>query len=78
MVRVHYRPQMRADIRDKYWQIFLKSFVGGIGWAAGITIGFALLATLLGFILNRLGGLPVVGRFFASLIDVTETALKSR
>lgn len=69
---------MKVNIKDKYCQVFLKSFIGGIGWAAGITIGFALLATLLGFILNRLGGLPVVGRFFASLIDVTETALKSR
>ncbi|MBU1200753.1 hypothetical protein KJ953_04485 [Patescibacteria group bacterium] len=38
---------------------FSSSFIGGIGWAFGASIGFALLITILSYVLNLLGGLPL-------------------
>ena len=64
--------------KEKYSLVFLKGFVSGIGWAMGATIGFALLFSILGFILGKLGGLPLVGDWFARLIEVTNKALELR
>ena len=50
---------------------FLASTIGGIGWAFGASIGFALLVTLLTYILNLLGGLPLIGRFFGQITEHT-------
>ena len=58
--------------------VFLRGIVGGNGWAIGATIGFAFLIWVLSFVLNRLGGLPVIGDFFANLISITNEALESR
>ena len=69
---------MRINPKDKYSLIFLKSIVGGIGWAVGATLGFALLISILGFILRNLGGLPLIGDWFARLIEVTNKALEAR
>jgi len=59
-------------------EIVFKNFLGGIAWAAGASAGFAILAMVMGFVLNKLGGLPVIGSFLASLVEVTQTALRSR
>ena len=56
---------------------FITSFIGGIGWAFGASIGFALLITLLSYILNILGGLPLIGRFFGQIIENTTHYLNS-
>lgn len=69
---------MRVNPKEGYFSIFLKNFVGGIGWAAGATIGFALLISLIGLLLSRLGGLPVIGNWFARLIEVTNQALEAK
>jgi len=57
---------------------FLKYFSAGLFWAIGATLGFALFFTILGIILNWLGGLPIIGNFFAHLIEVTNKALEIR
>jgi len=57
---------------------FIKGFIGGIGWATGATIGFTILLALLGWFFNRLGGLPLVGNFFASIVEATNQALQAR
>ncbi len=69
---------MKVNPKEKYLSIFLKNIVGGIGWAIGATLGFALLIYILGFILGNLGGLPLVGDWFARLIEVTNQALETR
>ena len=69
---------MKINPKEKYLPIFLKSIVGGIGWAIGATLGFALLISVLGFILGKLGGLPLMGNWFANLIEVTNKALEAR
>ena len=56
---------MRVDIKQKNRIIFLKNFIGGLGWMTGATIGFAL-------------GLPIIGDFAANLIEVTNKALEAK
>lgn len=62
----------------KLRKIFLDHVVGGIGWGIGATIGLSLFLILVSAILNILGGLPVIGDFFAQLVIVTNNALKNR
>lgn len=71
---------MRAEQirKQKTLEVFYKSFIGGIGWAAGATIGFTILFTLLGWLFARLGALPVVGNIFASIVEATSQALQTR
>jgi len=69
---------MKVNPKDSYFSVFFKNFVGGIGWVAGITIGFAILISLLGVFLNRLGGLPMIGNWFARLIEITNQALETK
>ncbi|HUV42325.1 MAG TPA: DUF5665 domain-containing protein [Patescibacteria group bacterium] len=69
---------MKANPKEKYLIIFFKNFIGGIGWAIGATLGFALLIYILGLILGRLGGLPLIGDWFARLIEAANQALEAR
>lgn len=72
---------MRKIVLNKqttsYKKTFLLSIVGGIGWAFGASIGFALLIALITYILNLLGGLPYIGKFFAQIIENTTFYLNS-
>lgn len=57
---------------------FTTNFIGGIGWVLGITVGATVVLIVLSQGLNLLGGLPLVGNFFAELIVITNNALKGR
>lgn len=57
--------------------IFLKNFIGGAGWAVGVTLGFAILVSLLSFMINQLGGVPVIGRFFGSIVSEAMNQLQT-
>lgn len=52
------------------------SFLGGISWALGASVGFALFIWVLTGVLGTLGGLPVVGQFFATIVETTNQALE--
>jgi hypothetical protein len=67
---------MKVKLKERYGKILLKSFVGGIGWAVGVTLGFALLAYFLGFLFHRLGGIPLIGNWLAGLVEATNQALE--
>lgn len=69
---------MKFYPQEKTLKIFFKSFIGGIGWALGASLGFTILISLLTFVFNRLGGLPIIGNLFASIIEVTNQALETR
>ncbi len=69
---------MKVDPKDSYLSVFLKNFVGGIGWVAGITIGFALLISLVSYLLSQAGGLPLIGDWFARIVEVTNQALEAK
>lgn len=57
---------------------FIRGFVNGLGWSLGATFGFAILLTILGFVVRLLGGLPFVGGFFANLVEATMRAMQSK
>jgi hypothetical protein len=59
-------------------QKFKEGFVSGIGWSFGATIGFVIISTLIVFILNILGGLPIVGNFVADIVEETQLQLERR
>jgi len=59
-------------------ELFKRGFVSGIGWAVGVTIGFVIISSLLIFILQRAGGLPLIGDFLASLVEATLNQLYKR
>ncbi len=44
-----------------------RSFVAGIFVGLGATVGFALIVVIVGYILNSLGVIPVIGDFFIKL-----------
>ena len=44
-----------------------KSFLTGISYALGATVGVAVLLALAGLIVKLLGGVPVIGQFFLDL-----------
>jgi len=69
---------MRVDLKAKNKIIFIKHFIAGLGWMTGATIGFALFITFLSLVFKWLGGLPVIGNFFANLIQVTNQALEAK
>lgn len=71
-------PTMKVNPKEKCLPIFFKNFIGGMGWAAGATVGFALLIYLFGLLFNRIGGLPIIGNFFAELIKITNKALETK
>ena len=58
-----------------YRQLFKEGVVAGVGWAAGVTIGFVLLSTVLVVFFNFLGGLPVIGSWIAKIVEATQEQL---
>ncbi|RJR23737.1 hypothetical protein C4578_03825 [Candidatus Microgenomates bacterium] len=69
---------MAVDTKESNFKILFKNFLGGLGWAVGATFGFTLFVAIVTFVLRSLGGLPVVGDFFAGIIEATQEALESR
>jgi len=66
------------EVNKKSWEHFKDGIIIGIGWAIGVTIGFVIISTTLLFVLRNLGGLPLVGRFFASVVEATQEQLLRR
>lgn len=52
-----------------------QNIVNGIFWSIGVSIGFAIVTTLLVFVFSRLEALPVIGNFVASIVEATLEAL---
>jgi len=69
--------KLRTDSRG-HWQHFLDGIIIGLGWAVGATLGFVIISTLLVVVLQGLGGLPLVGGWIASIVDVTQEQLIKR
>lgn len=53
-------------------------FFRGLGTALGLTVGFALVSTIIINIIKVGGGLPLVGSFFASIVTETQNSLQIR
>jgi len=52
--------------------------IRGIGWAIGVTIGFALVSTILLTAIQLGGGLPIIGNTIAAIVEETQIALSLR
>lgn len=48
-------------------KIFVNNFLGGLAWALGSTIGLAIIASLLTFLLTKVDLIPVIGTYLAKL-----------
>ena len=55
-----------------------ESFVKGIFWSMGVTIGFAIVSSIVVVILSRINTLPVIGNFVANVVQQTEKNLENR
>jgi hypothetical protein len=61
-----------------YNELLKEGLVAGIGWAFGVTIGFVIISILLAILLQALGGLPLIGNWFASIVEATQSQLLKR
>ena len=61
-----------------YNELIKEGFFAGIGWAFGVTIGFVLISTFIVFILRYVDGLPLIGGWFADIIQETQNQLLRR
>lgn len=68
---------MKTNPSHPWQKNFFSGFVSGIGWAAGASIGFALLVALISFIFKILGGLPFIGTIVGQIAHQAQEYLQS-
>jgi hypothetical protein len=61
-----------------YNELLKEGFFAGVGWAFGVTVGFVVISTLIVFVLNYLGGLPLIGSWIADIVEETQNQLMRR
>jgi hypothetical protein len=61
-----------------YNELLKEGFFAGLGWAIGVTVGFVIISTVLVFVFQYLGGLPLVGRWVADIVESTQEQLIRR
>lgn len=59
-------------------ELFKRGLYSGIGWAFGATLGFAIISTILVFILSRIGAIPILGGWIARIVEATLQQLSVR
>ena len=59
-------------------EIFKTGLTSGLGWAFGVTIGFALVATIMVVVMNQVNTMPWVGETVADIIEATQDQLVKR
>ena len=64
--------------KQKKRDLFKSGFTSGLGWAFGVTIGFALVATIMVLVLNRIDTSPWIGDTMADIIEATQEQLLKR
>ena len=57
---------------------FKAGIVGGLGWAFGVTIGFAIVSIIIIYLVDRAGGIPLIGDWIAKIVESTQTQLELR
>ena len=67
-----------ASQHISYFEKFKDGLLRGIGWAFGVTIGFALISTILVATLGPLGGIPLIGDKIADIVQATQISLEKR
>ena len=64
--------------KQKKRDLFKSGCTSGLGWAFGVTIGFALVATILVIAVNQINTLPWIGDTLADIVEVTQQQLLKR
>ncbi len=64
-------------LKSKF-QNFKDGFFQGFGWSFGATIGFVIVSTILVIVLQSLGGLPLIGKWIAGIVQETQAQLSRR
>ena len=59
-------------------KLFRDGLIRGLGWAFGVTVGFAIISTILVVLLRALGGLPLIGNWLATIVEATQESLLKR
>lgn len=59
-------------------EIFKAGIVGGLGWAIGVTIGFAIISIIIIYLVDRAVGIPLIGDWIASVVEATQAQLELR
>ena len=59
-------------------ELLKRGFYSGIGWAFGATVGFVIVSSILVLFLQKLGGLPLIGKWIASIVGITLEQLAKR
>jgi hypothetical protein len=59
-------------------ETFKTGIVGGLGWAFGVTIGFAIISVLIIVLVDRTSVTPVIGDFVTSVVEYTQQQLETR
>lgn len=65
-------PYEKVEIKKRH--IIINNFLGGIAWGLGATIGLAIVLAIIGFIMSKIGFIPVIGKLIS---DGFEQALKN-
>lgn len=68
---------MKFESKTPLGKVILNSFIGGIAWAAGATIGLTILVAIISYILSLLGGLPFIGEVVGQIVQYTQEYLKN-
>jgi len=50
-------------------KMLVNNFIGGIAWAVGATVGFAVIVTVLTLIVKNVNFIPYIGNFIAGVIQ---------
>ncbi len=65
------QPQDKGAIAvyRKKRHLFLANFLGGLAWGLGSVLGATLIVATILFLLNALGGLPIIGDYITDIAD---------
>ncbi len=61
--------------KKEFWTYAKEGMVKGIFWSIGVSIGFAIVTTVLVFVLSQAETLPIIGSAIASIVEATLDAL---
>jgi len=68
---------MKIKTNQSIKKTLLHAFIGGIGWAAGASVGLTILITLLSYLIKILGGMPYVGQLVGQIAQYAQEYLNS-
>lgn len=56
----------------------LLGIAGGIGWGIGLTLGTAAIIVIVSFFASKIDFVPILGQFFADVINESQQNLRTR